>query len=106
MGGRQGSSRWRRRMVAPSPRVASQARWRVRFAPEVACCVGSVTGVGIPHLAIVGGRDRLVTTASALAVRDAEVEVYDHLGHNALLYNPAVHGRVVRALDEMTLNQR
>lgn len=62
--------------------------------------------VGIPHLAIAGGRDRLVPTTSALAVRDAQVEVFDELGHNALLYDAAVHGRVVRALDEMALNER
>lgn len=62
--------------------------------------------VGIPHLAIAGGRDRLVPTASALAVRDADIEVYEDLGHNAVLYDAGVHGRVVRALDEMMLNER
>ena len=54
---------------------------------------------GVPHVSIVGGRDRLVPTASALAIRDAEVHVYDHLGHNGVLFDPAVHARVVQALE-------
>ncbi len=58
--------------------------------------------VGIPHLAIAGGKDRVVPTSSALAVEDADVAVYDHLGHNTLLYDAEVHGRVVRALEDMS----
>lgn len=52
----------------------------------------------IPHLAIVGGGDRLVPPESAAAVRNARVERFEGLGHNELLYDARVQRTVVGAL--------
>ncbi len=52
----------------------------------------------VPHLAIVGGGDRLVPPESAAAIRDARVERFEGLGHNELLYDVRVHRSVVGAL--------
>lgn len=54
---------------------------------------------GIPHTALVAGRDHLVhPPASAAAVRQGTVVWLDDLGHNEMLYDRRVHDLVADAL--------
>lgn len=56
---------------------------------------------GIPHAAIVAGRDRMVTPPSSAAqLEGATVIWFDELGHNAMLYDERVHDAVIRLLRE------
>ena len=51
-----------------------------------------------PLVSIAGGDDRVVSVASASAVRNARVEVIPGVGHNELLYDRRAHDVVVRAV--------
>jgi triacylglycerol esterase/lipase EstA (alpha/beta hydrolase family) len=54
---------------------------------------------GVAHTAIVAGADRMITPpASASAIDDATVHWFDELGHNEMLFDRAVYGRVTDAL--------
>lgn len=60
---------------------------------------GRSRAAAIDHTALVAGADLMVTPpASAAALRDAEVRWFDGLGHNAMLFAPAVHDAVLDAL--------
>jgi triacylglycerol lipase len=62
---------------------------------------GRHRAAGIPHTAIVAGRDRMVTPpASAAQLDDATVIWFDELGHNAMLYDTRVHDAVARLLGD------
>ena len=51
------------------------------------------------HTALVAAADLMVTPpASAAALEDADVRWFDGLGHNCMLFDPAVHEAVVEAL--------
>jgi len=53
----------------------------------------------VAHTALVAGRDLLVTPpASAAAIEDARVRWFEDVGHNGMLFEPAVHDAVVDAL--------
>ena len=53
----------------------------------------------VAHTALVAGQDLMVTPpASAAAIRGAEVQWFDRIGHNGMLFDRGVHAAVVEAL--------
>jgi len=53
----------------------------------------------VRHVAIVAGADMMITPPeSAAAIEDAEVFWFDHLGHNELLFDDAVHDVIRRSV--------
>ncbi len=60
---------------------------------------GRHRATAVSHTALVAAADLMVTPpSSAAALEDADVEWFDGLGHNAMLFDPRVHARVVTAL--------
>jgi triacylglycerol lipase len=53
----------------------------------------------VAHTALVAGADLMITPpASAAAIEDAHVFWFEHLGHNAMLFEPEVHDAIAAAL--------
>ena len=58
---------------------------------------GRHRATAVSHTALVAAADLMVTPpSSAAALEDADVEWFDGLGHNAMLFDPRVHARVGR----------
>jgi pimeloyl-ACP methyl ester carboxylesterase len=67
---------------------------------------GRARAANIAHTALVAGADLMVSPpASAAAIDDANVRWFDELGHNALLYDRAVHEALIDALSERDPNR-
>lgn len=60
---------------------------------------GRARAAAVTHVSLVAGADLMVTpVASAAAIEDADVRWFDGLGHNAMLFDDAVHETVLEAL--------